>query len=329
MKIRIITDGNKTLGLGHIYQSVTLANYLKNDKRYSLDISFITKSDNSIAKLIKDAGYKVMQLSTDEDIFSLLKKEKTDKIIFDKLDVSSELAKKIKSELNGKLIIFTNLTKANEYADISVTADLGKECKNIFKLDPITGQIKYNGPKYWILRPEFFRYKELNSYLIDTINKILIIFGGVDPKNYSSLVLNEILKMNDKFQIQLILGSAFEYQEEIYKIIKQNISSRSEISILRNVSNVAQLMFESDLVFTSPGLSFFEALFLEKPVILFHQNKQQIEEFRGLIPSYGINHIHLIPSLISNRDFISITNPVIRNMEIGMGKDEIIDRILN
>ncbi|WP_374032736.1 hypothetical protein [Bdellovibrio bacteriovorus] len=43
MKISIITDGNNNLGMGHVYQSVTLANLLKNYQTRKIEITFNKK----------------------------------------------------------------------------------------------------------------------------------------------------------------------------------------------------------------------------------------------------------------------------------------------
>ena len=97
MKIAIITDGNNTLGMGHIYQSVTLAGFLSQRTDYKAQIFFMTKSDAKVTDLVTKSGYIVCHYPDDESILNSLRDEKPDRIIFDKLDVSPELAYKIKN----------------------------------------------------------------------------------------------------------------------------------------------------------------------------------------------------------------------------------------
>lgn len=329
MKVKIITDGNNILGLGHIYQSVTLAFYLSHLKTHNIEIEFITKSDESIAKLITDSGFNVSRFLSDEEIFSYLMKEKADRIIFDKLDVSPTLAKKIKINLKTKLIIFSNLTSANIYADISVIADYGSNFNNIVKKDKQTGRTSYNGPKYWILRPDFYETKKSGNKVNDIIENILLIFGGSDPSNYSTFVLEELISFNKKFKVNVVLGKGFNHNKEFNSVVDNCKSNSVEVTVLRNVSNIAQLMQKSDLVFASPGLSLFEALSLGKSVLCFHQNDEQMKAYKGYITTYGISGINKIRQLLENREFLSPALPIIKNMEIGMGKDELINEIIN
>jgi spore coat polysaccharide biosynthesis predicted glycosyltransferase SpsG len=325
MKIAIISDGNNELGMGHIYQSITLYNLLK-DSNVPEEIFFITKSESHVVKLLKTTEGAVFQCKNDDEIFELLKEKQVSKVIFDKLDVSPNLALSIKKELKKKLIILTNLTEANKYADVTVLADIGSNFKNIYKIDKTNGKVEFFGPKYWLLRPEFYKYKKLtNEY---NIENVLLIFGGADPCNYSTLVLNELLKSKFKLNITLILGSAFNNEKELNETLKLHEKSNSKVKIEKSVSNVAEKMFTSDLVFASPGLSFFESLVVGTPVIVFHQNSMQKDVYNGYIKTYGKNDVDKTELFLDSKNFISPNDPFIKEMEIGRGKDEIVLEIL-
>ena len=56
-------------------------------------------------------------------------------------------------------------------------------------------------------------------------------------------------------------------------------------------------MYNSDLVFASPGLSFFEALIIGTPVICFHQNDLQKEVYAGYFNTFGEEDINKIISI--------------------------------
>ena len=329
MKIAIVTDGNNTLGMGHVYQTMTLVTFLKKADS-GIDISFLTKSAEHVVTLLKSTGCEVNFYPDDDLIFEALKKENPDRILFDKLDVSPALAKKIKEELDAKLIIMTNLTDANDYADMTVLADIGSNFENIRKESKDTGQIEFWGPKYWLLRPEFYEYKKNKKSHPSTIKNIMLMFGGADPCNYSSLVLNELLKLNSDFNINLIIGSAFNNREELNEVIKNNKAALSSVKILENIKNVSEIMYNSDVVFASPGLSFFEALAVGTPVVGFHQNELQGDVYnKGTLPTLDKNDVHKIKSIIENKSFLYPDDAFIAAMEIGEGKDELINEILN
>lgn len=328
-KIVIITDGNNTLGLGHIYQSITLAHLLLKKTQGDVEILFFTKSKEKVLEMLRSTGCTVEYFPDDDKIFDALYHQKPQRIIFDKLDVSPELARRIKENITAKLLIFTNLTDANEYADVTLLADIGSNFKNIFKRDETTGKVHIFGPKYWLLRPEFYDLKATAKIHKNEVKEIMLIFGGSDPSNISSFVLEELLHIDSAFNILLVLGSAFEHIDELNAVLNKHKSSKSKVDIVRNMTNVGETMHKSDVVFASPGLSFFEALAVGTPVVGFHQNQLQMEVYADILPTMGIEDIHKLPSIIKNKLFLFPEDPVIAAMEIGEGKDEIIDVILN
>jgi spore coat polysaccharide biosynthesis predicted glycosyltransferase SpsG len=324
MKVIIVTDGNNHLGLGHIYQSVTLARLLT---ERSASVHFLTKSDTSVCKLIHDAGFEAKQFDNDDEIFDSLKQENPDRILFDKLDVSPVIANRIKTELHKKLIIFTNLTEANLVADMTVLADIGSNFQNIVNRTDI-GQVQFYGPKYWLLRPEFYELKKKSKVPASSIKSVMLMFGGADPANMSTFVLDEILKMNQSFEILLVLGSSFKHNDELQEILNRHKNSKSQLRIARNLKNVGEEMFNHDVVFASPGLSFFEALAVGTPVVGFHQDELQKEVYADVLPTLGREDLGKVPYILINKTFIYPHDLKILKMEIGEGKDELLNEIL-
>lgn len=255
MKIAIITDGNNKIGMGHVYQSVTLAGELSKKLDSQSKLFFITVSDRIVIDRLSETGFDVYQYPDDNAILNALIREGPDRIIFDKLDVSPPLARQIKETIGCKLIIFTNLTTANQYADITVLADMGSNFKNVCEIDAIFGAVHYYGPKYWMLRPEFFIYNKRTKNPLSNVKKVMLIFGGVDQSNLTSVVLNELLGMELAFEITVVVGAAFKHHEELNAVIEQNRLTKSKFQILHNLKDVAEAMHRADVVFASPGLS--------------------------------------------------------------------------
>lgn len=329
MKIAIITDGNNTLGLGHVYQSVTLAGELSKKMDSQSTIFFITKSDQIVIDRLSETGFDVHQYPDDDVILNALVREAPDRVIFDKLDVSPLLARQIKETIVCKLIIFTNLTTANQYADITVLAGMGSNFKNVCEKDAISGTIHYYGPKYWILRHEFFRYSTMKKHPLSMVKKIMLLFGGVDESNLTSMVLNELLYMNIDFEIMIVVGAAFNHHAELNAVIEENRFTHSKLQIVQNLKNVAETMHNSDVVFTSPGLSYYEALATGTPVVGFHQNEMQRDVHKEYLKTLDKSDIFKLSSIIESKSFIFPDDPIIASMEIGQGKDELIQTILS
>jgi spore coat polysaccharide biosynthesis predicted glycosyltransferase SpsG len=328
MRLAFITDGNNELGLGHVYQSSTLAGYILKKTNELDSIYFLTKSEEYVVSFLEQTGCDVHKFYDDNDVFQFLANDKPDRIIFDKLDVNVELAKNIKQHLNIKMIIMTNLTKANDYADITVLADIGSNFENIVKRNNKTGQISFFGPTYWVLRSEFYNLNKKNGINL-ICKKILLMFGGADYCNYSTILTNELISVNNHLEITLILGSAFNNLQELDIVLKKFSKSEHSIKVLKNVSNMAEIMYNNDLVITSPGMSFFEALAVGTPVIGFHQNDLQRDVYKGFLDTYGKEDVKSIREILSNKNFIFSTHPFVQKMNIGQGINQIIQEILN
>jgi spore coat polysaccharide biosynthesis predicted glycosyltransferase SpsG len=329
MKIAIITDGNNTLGMGHVYQSSTLANELSQKIDSQSQIFFITKSDRIVIDRLSETGFDVHQYPDDDAILNALVREMPDRVIFDKLDVSPLLARQIKEKVGCKLIIFTNLTEANQYADMTVLAGMGSNFKNVCERNAITGALHYYGPKYWVLRPEFLIYSTMKKHPLSNVKKIMLIFGAVDESNLTSIVLNELLSMNIDFEILAVVGAAFKHHEKLNAVIAKNRFTKSKFHLAQNLSNVAEAMYNTDVVFTSPGLSYYEALVTGTPVVGFHQNEMQRDVHKVNLRTLDKSEISRLTSIIENKSFIFPDDPLIASMEIGQGKDELIQIILS
>ena len=282
---------------------------------------FLTKSDDKVASLFAAAQKRVLRCEDDTAVYAALRDTKPDRIIIDHLDVDPVLARKISLELGTKLIILTNLSEANRYADVTVMAGMGSELKNIRK-GGNDGQVQLWGPKYWLIRPEFFSYeKEAAS----EIQQVLLIFGGADPANLTAKVLAELLKIDRKFHVTAVLGASYTGFSELAPVL---IKAEGRATIIQGSNSIAELMHRSDLVLASPGLSFFEALVVGTPVICFHQNRFQQDAWRGVLRTYGAEEVSMIDQLIESKSFVYPHDPLIQAMRVGEGVDELLEEIL-
>ena len=324
MKIIFIVDGGFKIGLGHVYQALTLAKMLNDFAK----IKFLTKSDEIVANKIREAGFDAYKLSGDSEILEILKKEKPNIVIIDKIDVPSELAKAIKKVDNIKLVIFTNLTSANKYSDIAVTADIGSNFKSIRLFDDATRTLYFYGPKYWILRKEFHIYNKRNKMETKNIDNILLIFGGSDPKNLTTLVTKELLKYQREFKIEVIIGASFGHEDSLNQVIKEYKTDNKMVNLNKDITNVAELMFKADVVICSPGLSAFEALYVGTPILVIPQDELQRKTYQGFFELIGPEDANNILEIIENRGFTYPNQENIIDMEIARGTEELIKEII-
>lgn len=330
LTICFVVDGGVQIGMGHIQQSITLANRLQVATTF-----FITKSDEMVLRFIREAGFNAARFQDDIEIFECLKSLNPDIIIFDKIDVDEKLAKKIRAELVSRLIIFTNLTGANQHAHIAVLprsenlyVDPISRFKNISYINQITLTHYFFGPKYWILRPEFFEYKKLKKITPKTIEHILVAFGGSDPTNLTCQVLERLLNMNFLYKIDIVLGQKFCFHNEVSTILNKFIDKKENISLHSNIKNMAELLYGANLVITAAGMTMFEALCVGTSVIVIPQDQLQKDTYQGVVRMLEIDCLGDLERMIGDLDFSYSDDPGIMEMNIGEGLQELVDVIL-
>ncbi len=232
----------------------------------------------------------------------------------------------MKSDLGKKLVIFGNSTPANKYADI--VANIVCDNKMINRKFKDRNTTYFVGPKYIVLRREFYTFQSMGKNNPDEIRNILLTFGGSDPSNLTCSAVEHLLSSRSNYAITIILGAHFEYSAELNQVLAQHENIRNGIKIYHNIDNVAEEMYRADLVITSPGGSFFEALCTGTYTIAVNQSPLQKKWFENSFPSLDKSEIGKITNIISNRDFIDPGNAKIKQLEIGGGKDELVEAIL-
>ena len=324
-QIIFIVEAGANIGMGHLVQALALADLLK----ARADISFLSKSGEIVINKIKNSGYNVLKVKNDGEILSEIEAKVPDIVIIDNIDVSVDMARKIKDNTDAKLVIFTNLSDANKYADIAVVPGIGCELKDKLFAGIRTKPIYFYGPKYWIMRSEFSYYHNKGKNISGEVKKILCIFGGSDPTNLTTVVIKELLGLSKEYAVKIVLGARFAYEMSLNEVLEKYHNGKTSISIYKDVQNIAELMYSADLTLTSPGLSAFESLYVGTPIIVFPQNNLQKIEFQGIVEMLEMNEIKRLGEYVANSRFTYPNQESIVNMEIGEGQNDIIQSIID
>lgn len=323
-KAVIITEGGLTMGLGHVYRTLALAKELS---KFG-EVNFLTTSGKVVLNKVRNSGFKISKSKGEDELKKRLNLDNPDIIIIDKLEVDENFAKYIKTNLKARLIIFGNVSSANKYADVVINAIIGTDYKNKSFFDKNTGTLYLEGPKYLVLRREFYEHK--NSYKFrDNLENILLIFGGSDQANLTTKVADKLLSMNDYFKISIILGPAFIFSKELLELFNKYKNIENRVHIYRNVNNVSELMTKADLVFTSTGTAMFESFLIGLPTIAFYQNLLQKRMFKGFIMTYDLDEINNFEDFMFSvyKNYYK-NKKEIDGLDVGGGKNEIITNII-
>lgn len=255
-KIIFRAEGYKELGLGHIYNCITLAfSMIEHD----VLIVISEKSAEGIEK-IRETNLPYKIIKHESEINKIIEDFKPDIWVNDCLNTTKEYIESLKSKIK-RVVTIEDLGSGIEAADAVINA--------LYK--PINDKHVYSGYKYVCLRDEF--QAEQPAKFSEKVKNVLVMFGGTDPTNLNKRLYNSILKFSDKYKdIKFNFITGIGYDAEKNGVITQKDKN---IYVYPNVPRVTTYMKHADLAITSQGRTIFELAAMGVPSIVLSQNKRE------------------------------------------------------
>lgn len=293
----IWVHGDRNSGLGHIYEGISIAKYMLKLGLSQKKILFIISGEKLSEHIVKKKGFKTYY-SSPLNVWNLVKKFSPFALIADtpaqiRDDLRSTLLKIKQLQVDRritKIILIgdsgTNLpTDYPQLADFTINYGFSsKKIENRVIFHDEHNSMEFVGPSYIILDPIFFKMKKHTK---ENIRNILLAFGGSDPRNLTLKVLRKILldkAMSKYLTISIVLGPGYRFRNQIEKYCARFLPKESRTKIYFNISvdQMCELMRQSDLLFTSPGRTMFEAMVMNLPLIAIIQNIFQAKSYDWL-----------------------------------------------
>lgn len=254
--VLFVVAGNSTIGLGHVYNTLLIANDLVRHR-----IEFLVDNTSDLARQKIAANNYTVHVQTDQSLTNDIRRLRPDVIINDCLDTSAEYVQQLKAE-GTTVINFEDLGPGAKYADLVINA--------IYPEEDVLPR-HYFGPKFFLLRDEFVLTKP--KPVARKVERVLLTFGGVDPNNLTRKVIAAIYEDCQKEKIQIAVATGFGYTAFDTLIEFKNIE------IHRDTRSIADLMREADLIFTSAGRTIYEVASQQTPAIVLTQNARELTHF--------------------------------------------------
>jgi len=266
-------DANKEIGLGHYKRCLAISHKLNADAK----CIFLTKTKEIVSLNNNSATIKInknfdfnQEISFTNDIIDLYE---VDVII---CDINNKIASKNKneylfylekiSEMKPLLVSFEDFEIHDTNSDLIVIPYVGSNKINIDERK----KTKYLlGPKYFIIRNEFLRFRKKRNN--NNIRNILISLGGSDPKNITDKIIYSISGIAENIHLNIIKGPLNNFGSDFCKKILKK--SKISFNIYESPPNISELMEISDLAIIGSGLTQYEASAVGLPAIVISLNK--------------------------------------------------------
>lgn len=259
-KKRIIfrVDGNAVLGMGHIYNCITLAQSM-----IEHDVLFVLRNDSFAGiNKIKEMNLPFRLINDNQNLNEVIEDFKPDVWVNDCLNTTKDYILYLKSKID-RVVTIEDLGSGVLYADAVINA--------LYSDEDLRGANVYNGWRYVCLRDEF--QIEKPKKFSDIVTNIMIMFGGSDPSNYTKMLYDSILAIRDRFngiRFNFVIGLGYDIERNELKTVEEK-----NIYVYPNVKKVTEYMKMADLAIISQGRTIFEVASMGIPSIVLSQNERE------------------------------------------------------
>ena len=257
-------DGGGEIGMGHIYRCITLARELETVLRSN--ITFVTshRYNGGIEKL-RSADFDVV-VTEESETFKYIKSVDPDIIFIDILDTLDNHIRDLR-KTTAAVINLEDLGDGAKYADYVINA--------LYESDS-DKQNQFFGAEYVVVEQEFYEHR---SEIRPDVENVLLTFGGSDPSNLSTKVLKEIGSTELPYQFKLVLGPDFPHDAKLGELPDEIMS---KVKIIRNSTNMSELMGWADMAICSGGRTAYELAATGTPAIVIAHNDREAERMQDL-----------------------------------------------
>ena len=294
-------DGYTKLGLGHIYNCLTMAYSLMMEHDVLL---VLHERSREGLKKVQESLLPYVVIHDDAEIDRIIADYRPDIWVNDCLNTDEEYILHLKERI-PRVVTIEDLGTGSEVADAAV---------NALYIEAGRADHVYSGYEYVCLREEF--QIEQPRAFSEEVHSVIIMFGGTDPANLNRKIYRSLLKYaprHPEIRFSFITGVGYDYEAH-------GVVTREDCNIFvhPNVPRVSKYMKEADLAITSQGRAIFELAAMGVPAIVLSQNRrEQTHRFAQMANGFinlGMGE-EVEQSMIENTlDWLIHTPSVRRNM---------------
>lgn len=288
-KVVFRADASLEIGAGHVMRCLTLADALR---QRGVECHFLCREHpGHLVEWVRQKGYRVhvlprgpagpveddgvahcawlggSQLDDVQACRAVLAELRPDWLIVDHYALDSRWERELKS-CCGKLLVIDDLADRSHACDMLLDQTLGRDETHYRPWVP--GHcVVLCGVKYALLRPEFaaLRAASLKRRSVPRLLEVLVTMGGVDKGNATGQVLEALrfCQLPARSRITVVLGASAPWLSEVRSLAQ---GMPWDTRVLASVSNMGELMADSDLAVGAAGATSWERCCLGLPTLM-------------------------------------------------------------
>lgn len=359
MKIVFRADASIQIGTGHVMRCLTLAEALKQQgheclficrehkghlgeliaaKGFSLHLLPVTDDKKHVAAALNwnhHASWLGVTWQQDaEQTCAILSNQPVDWLVVDHYALDARWEQQA-SRHAASIMVIDDLADREHQCDLLLDQTFGRNTADYRPLVPDNCELLC-GSQYALLRPEF---AELRPYSLQrrrqpALRQLLITMGGVDKDNVTGQVLDALrdCELPADCNIVVVMGAMAPWLEAV-KQQADSLPWQTEVKV--GVSNMAQLMADSDLAIGAAGATSWERCCLGVPTIMVVLADNQETIAANLVTSGAAISLHndslttVLVRVISAMDSMAlktISNEA-RQVCNGLGVQRVLERL--
>ncbi len=258
-------DARPEIGSGHVIRSLALAaEWVDRGGRAVMHGDVPDGLNGRVA----DAGAELVAARSDrtlghdlEQTTELARRSRADWVIIDGYVFDTDYVSDLRSA-GLRTLQFADGVVTKPFApDILLDQNLGAESRNYELITE--GAQALLGVRYACLGQQFTDVIA-RKRMPEIATKVLVTFGGADADNATSVVVDALKGVSELESVTVVLGVSNVHADAI----KRSCAADSRFECVRNVSNMAELMVNSDLAIAAAGSTSWELAALGVPSVL-------------------------------------------------------------
>ena len=274
----IRADADAHIGAGHLMRCLALAQGWK--ARGGQTIFITACESDSLVQRLSDEGFQAIMLEgaypepADWEVTSQALAAHSDVwVVLDGYHFDPAYHRQIKEAGHRLLVIDDTAHLDHYYADVVLNQNInaGQLC---YSCEPCTHLLL--GTRYVLLRSEFLAWQGWQREIPKVVRNVLVTLGGGDPNNQTLKVIQGLQQVDiEELEAVIVVGATNPHFGELRSAIHD---SRFPIRIVRNTSDMPELMAWADVAVSAGGSTCWELAFMGLPtvVLVLAENQQGI-----------------------------------------------------